>query len=109
MANSKGKVRRGTANSQRPATASTDPRSLAIAQRGIKSGNDFADFMSALMTDIIDQRVSPGIGNAACNAGGKLLKIVEMQYKYGTTEENGGKVLRLAAPVIEELPTTKSG
>jgi len=40
--------------------------------------------MSALMTDLIEGRVSPGIGNAACNAGGKLLKVVELQNRYGT-------------------------
>lgn len=43
----------------------------------------FARFMSALMTDLIEGRVSPGIGNAACNAGGKLLKVVELQHRYG--------------------------
>lgn len=36
------------------------------------------------MTDLIEGRVSPGIGNAACNAGGKLLKVVELQNRYGT-------------------------
>ncbi len=59
------------------------PRSLAISSRGIKTGHDFANLMSALMSDLLDGRVSPGIGNATCNAGGKLLKVVEMQYKYG--------------------------
>lgn len=47
--------------------------------------------MSALMSDLIDGRVTPSIGNATCNAGGKLLKIVEMQYKYGTQAGNTGK------------------
>jgi hypothetical protein len=40
--------------------------------------------MSALMSDLIEGTVSPNIGNAACNAGGKLLKVCEMEYKYGT-------------------------
>lgn len=44
--------------------------------------------MSALMTDLIEGRVSPGIGNAACNAGGKLLKVVELQHKYGAPGPN---------------------
>jgi hypothetical protein len=39
--------------------------------------------MSALMADLISGRVSPETGAAACNAGGKMLKVVEMQYKYG--------------------------
>jgi len=67
---------------------------LAIAEKGIVTGHDFAGFMSALMSDLIGGKVSPNIGNAACNAGGKLLKVVEMQMKYGT-QEAGGKVLRL--------------
>lgn len=52
--------------------------------------------MSAMMSDLIEQKISPGIGNAACNAGGKLLKIVEMQYKYGTSSKGGTKILTLA-------------
>lgn len=39
--------------------------------------------MAALISDIIAGRVPPNVGNAACNAGGKLLKVVEMQHKYG--------------------------
>lgn len=52
--------------------------------------------MSALMSDVIESRVSPGTANAACNAGGKLLKVVEMQLKYGTREGGGKKDLVLA-------------
>lgn len=63
------------------------PRSIPIAEKGIKTGPDFADLMSALMTDLICGAITPDIGNATCNAGGKLLKIVEMQYKYG--KQNG--------------------
>ncbi len=73
------------------------PRSLAIATRGVKTGADFATLMSALMSDLIEGRVTPNIGNATCNAGGKLLKVVEMQYKYGTDGPGqAGKVLTLA-------------
>ncbi len=39
--------------------------------------------MSALMSDVIEQRVSTDVANAVCNAGGKLLQVVTMQYKYG--------------------------
>jgi len=53
--------------------------------------------MSALMTDLIEGTVAPQIGNAACNAGGKLLKIVEMEIKYGTVRSpNKGRELLLA-------------
>ena len=39
--------------------------------------------MTNLMADLIEGKVSPQIGNAVCNAGGKLLKIVDMQHRYG--------------------------
>ncbi len=63
------------------------PRSLVIAARGVKTGDDFAGLMSALMSDLIEGRVTPQIGNATCNAGGKLLKVVELQYKYATNSK----------------------
>lgn len=67
------------------------PRSLKIAERGIKTSHDFADLMSALMSDLIDGRVAPNVGNSTCNAGGKLLRVVELQYKYGTASPDGTK------------------
>jgi hypothetical protein len=75
-----------------------DAKSLVYTERGVKTSADFANMMSALMTDIISGRVSPQVGNAVCNAGGKLLKIVEMQYRYGTPEgqQPKEKVLTLA-------------
>lgn len=45
--------------------------------------------MSALMSDLIEGNVTPQVGNATVNAGGKLLKIVELQLKYGKTEPSG--------------------
>lgn len=57
----------------------------------MKTGKDFANLMSALMTDVLDGTVTPDIANAACNAGGKLLKIVEMEFKYrGVKAEERG-------------------
>lgn len=72
------------------------PRSLGLANAGVKTGADFANMMSALMSDIISERIQPDLANAVCNAGGKLLKVVEMQYKYGgkAADANG---LRLAS------------
>jgi hypothetical protein len=53
--------------------------------------------MSALMSDLIEGNIAPNVGNATCNAGGKLLRIVELQYKYGTASPDGTvKTLHLA-------------
>ncbi len=64
-------------------TANTTPRSVTLADRGIHTGADFASVMSALLSDTIAGRVDPRISNAACNISGKLLKVVELQFKYG--------------------------
>lgn len=83
---------------QPPAPVKNDPpRSLSLAVKGVKTSHDFANLMSALMSDIIEGTVAPNVGNATCNAGGKLLRIVELQYKYGTTNKDGeSKTLTLA-------------
>lgn len=86
----------GTAVAERPEAGDKQPRSLRVASKGIRTGHDFANVMSALMSDLIEGRVTPSIGNATCNAGGKLLKIVEMQYKYGTDGPGQRKILTLA-------------
>lgn len=39
------------------------------------------------MSDLIEGKVTPQVGNACCNAGGKLLKMVELQYRYGNSAE----------------------
>jgi hypothetical protein len=64
-------------------TEASTPRSLAIAERGVNTGPEFASLMSAMMTDLIAGTITPNIANATCNAAGKLLKVVEMQHKYG--------------------------
>ena len=75
---------------QRAASVSAVPlaKSIKLTERPIRSGADFANLMSALMGDILSGRVSPAVGNATCNAGGKLLKVVEMQYRYGAPVGN---------------------
>ncbi len=53
--------------------------------------------MASLMADLLEGRITPATGNACCNAGGKLLKAVEMKYKYGMQSPNGERVLALTA------------
>lgn len=91
--------KKGQSPTQRTEVTNSDPespRSLTIANQGIRTGSQFASLMSALMTDLIEGKITPGVGNAACNAGGKLLKVVEMQAKYGQTRNGSNeKVLQL--------------
>ena len=82
-----------SANGKAVATAA---RCLPISDAGITTSQQLAAFMSAMMGDLIAGRVKAQVASAAINAGGKLLKIVELQQKYGSNGENGGqKVLRL--------------
>ena len=76
------------------------PQTVEIAKAGIRTGQDFANLMAALMSDVLEGRVSPVVANAACNAGGKLLKVVEMQYRYGKAPpiEAQTPYLELASP-----------
>ena len=75
------------------------PKSLAFAEAGIHTAQQVAGLMSALMTDLLNGSVTPGIGNATCNAGGKLLKMVELNQKYGQAQvENGLKNMQLVTP-----------
>lgn len=91
---------RAASTTQTPPPESTarmgKPRSLAVAAKGIRTADDFANYMSALMSDLIEGTVAPPVGHAACNAGGKLLKVVELQMRYGAAEGTGTrKTLRL--------------
>lgn len=53
--------------------------------------------MGAMMHDVISGALTPQVCNAAVNAGGKLLKMVEMQMKYGSKATDGSKNLQLTA------------
>lgn len=75
---------------------------MKYVQRGIRNDHDFSSFMGALMADLIEGRVTPSVGNATVNAGGKLLKVVEMRYKYGTVGPGRTKTLMLAVGEEEE-------
>jgi hypothetical protein len=54
----------------------------------VRTTQDFAELMSALMSDVIDGTVAPTVVNAAVNAGGKMLKAVELQLKHGARPGN---------------------
>lgn len=41
------------------------------------------------------------MANATVNAGGKLLKMVELEYKYGTAQSNGAKSIQLLDSKLE--------
>ena len=69
-----------------------ESRSSTLAKKGLRTSTDFAAVMSALVGDVLNGTIPTQTANAACNAGGKLLKVVEMRHRYAPK----GKVLRLS-------------
>lgn len=70
-------------------------KSSLVARRGIVTAFDFADFMSALMCDLVDGNIAPEVAESACWAGDRLLKVVEMQHRLGKEIKEGEKILKL--------------
>jgi hypothetical protein len=71
---------RGKKNTQAVADV---PASAAIADRGISTAADFLRMMTALLSDTVTGRVQPQRANATCNVAGKIIRMVELQHKYG--------------------------
>jgi hypothetical protein len=77
---------------------------LRIAERGVRNSGDFRDLMSSMMSDVIRGALTPDVTNAACNAAGKLLKMVELEYKFLTSPERQPRRMSVAFEDRRELP-----
>lgn len=60
--------------------------SITAVGRGMRTSRQFADVMAAIIRDVLVGSVTPSVANAAVNAGGKLLKVKELELKYGKGE-----------------------
>jgi hypothetical protein len=76
---------------------STVPKCAEIFDGGIENSRELIRGLSALMGDVALKRVVPGEANAICNAAGKILTTVNLQYKYGA-KDSGEPTLSLASP-----------
>lgn len=76
-------------------SAARRPTSIRVADT-MTTSRDFANFMNALMGDIVSGRIDARTANAACNAGGKLLRVIELEYRFGRkTNDQSEKMLQL--------------
>lgn len=98
-ANNTRRIGESSGENQKGNTSKTS-RSIEISRNGIRTASDFASVMAALMSDVLEERVTPRVANAVCNAGGKLLKVVDMQLRYGKpiSSTSSIKTLELLAP-----------
>lgn len=59
------------------------PRSVQIASEGIRNSAQAKGFLSALISDVMTESVSPKKANTACNAMGKLIKVADLERQHG--------------------------
>lgn len=64
-----------------PGPEGDTPRSSLVARDGITTAEDLALFFGALLSDLVDNRVTVGQAHAACAAGKQLMTLVEMQFR----------------------------
>ena len=57
--------------------------SRSTEYHNIRTGAQFAEAMSQLMTDIREGTVKPTVANSIRGAGMAMLKVVEMELKWG--------------------------
>ena len=55
---------------------------MAVAPM-VKTAQDFALTMSQLLTDVLEGKVDTTTADSAVRVGGALLRVVELQYRYG--------------------------
>lgn len=59
-------------------------KSAEIATKGIRTASQFADLMSALMADLLNETITPEVGHVVCKAAHSLLAVVEMSHRHGS-------------------------
>lgn len=65
------------------------PRCVEIAEKGITNSQQTIRYLSALVADASAGRVTTGLVHGACNAVGKILRVVELESRYGTAKGSG--------------------
>lgn len=74
------------------------PLSSLVGERGIKTTKDFADFMGALMADLVAGRIDYETAKGACMAGDKIIQVAKLQMEYSKLTGDGDQ--RLARPGV---------
>lgn len=73
------------------------PRSYKVAARGVRTAGDLSSLLSDLIFDLADYRISPSIAYPMIYASGKMLRVVDVRQRHGTSGLDGTKMLNLMA------------
>lgn len=80
------------------------PLSALVGERGVKTTSDFAEFFTALMTDVVNGNVDAQDATAVCKAGDKVLRVLELEYQHGS-----GQPLQLCRRIVQAAKPTIPG
>jgi len=64
-------------------------RSLMIAKAGLRTGFDTINMLTATITDVLEEEITTSQAHVVVNAIGKVLKVVELQQRYGKAKADG--------------------
>jgi len=56
---------------------------IAFAEHATEGTRQFTKFLGCIMRDVVSGELNSPAANAVCNAAGKILKLAEMQHRYG--------------------------
>lgn len=57
-------------------------RSVRAVKGGIPDSSAFRGVMTAIMCDLVENKIHPVVSNAVCVAGRNVLKAVEMEHRF---------------------------
>lgn len=63
---------------------------------GIKSSTDILKLMSSAIQDMVNDQMTPAVGNAVTRMTTNIIKMAELQLKYGRRDETVNTI-----PVLE--------
>lgn len=67
-----------------------------IEEQGIRTSRDASNVLVAIAKDVGRQSMTPQVGNTMCNALGKMIRVKELEIKYGIKNDAGVQRLELA-------------
>ena len=72
-------------------SSTKQPKSVILAKGEIRTTREYGQLMAALVSDVIQENISPTLVNAAVNAGRQMIKVAELNLKYGRKVVNNDK------------------
>lgn len=85
-----------TTAAQEPAGDAVGPRWVSIAQQGVRTSMDVGNLMSAVLSDLANEFVTPGQVKAITKPCEVMIRNAVAQHTFGSPTDNDGRELTLA-------------